>query len=405
MKIIMVGGIFPPERYNTIIESSLGVIDFAADTLQKSILNGLSYHIPSGVTLLNLPFIGSYPSGYKRLFDRKYEFDFETPYGMVNGYNVGFCNMCGYRLYSRYRRLKRSGALRQIMQHDEEKVLLIYSVTIPPVQACVDIKKRYPNTKIVCLVTDLPEYMSSKKNIIRDAYKKIEDTLLKKCYESVDGWVLLSQHMAERLPIKKDNWVVMEGIYNGLTDDAVESTKSDEKYILYSGTLAKRYGIQTLVKAFHKSNIPDVKLYICGAGDSQKMIESYSQKDKRVRYLGQLRREDVLKLQKNAMLLVNPRTPEGEFTKYSFPSKTMEYMASGVPVLMYRLPGIPEEYFNYCYKVEDVGETALTKAIEDVLNKSSEELANMGKSAREFILEHKNPIAQMGKVVEFIKAL
>ena len=105
------------------------------------------------------------------------------------------------------------------------------------------------------------------------------------------------------------------------------------------------------------------------------------------------------------MLLVNPRTPEGEFTKYSFPSKTMEYMASGVPVLMYRLPGIPEEYFNYCYKVEDVGETALTKAIEDVLNKSSEELANMGKSAREFILEHKNPIAQMGKVVEFIKAL
>ena len=124
-----------------------------------------------------------------------------------------------------------------------------------------------------------------------------------------------------------------------------------------------------------------------------------------MKYLGQLRRDEVLKLQKGATLLVNPRTPEGEYTKYSFPSKTMEYMASGVPVLMYRLPGIPEEYFKHCYVVEELGENALTKALERVLSKSTEELTEVGLSARSFILKHKNPIAQMGKVVDFIKTL
>ena len=38
---------------------------------------------------------------------------------------------------------------------------------------------------------------------------------------------------------------------------------------------------------------------------------------------------------------VNPRQNNEEFTKYSFPSKTMEYLASGVPVVAYKLDGIP----------------------------------------------------------------
>ena len=63
----------------------------------------------------------------------------------------------------------------------------------------------------------------------------------------------------------------------------------------------------------------------------------------RIEFLGMLPRTDVLELQSKATILVNPRQPVGDFTKYSFPSKTIEYMASGTPLLMYKLPGIPEE--------------------------------------------------------------
>lgn len=56
-------------------------------------------------------------------------------------------------------------------------------------------------------------------------------------------------------------------------------------------------------------------------------------KDRRIQYLGSIPHDEILQLQRTASLLVNPRTPEGIYTKYSFPSKTMEYLASGTPTL------------------------------------------------------------------------
>ena len=46
-------------------------------------------------------------------------------------------------------------------------------------------------------------------------------------------------------------------------------------------------------------------------------------------------------------ILVNFRSPNEELTKYSFPSKILEYISSGSLVLSTRLLGIPDEYFSY----------------------------------------------------------
>ena len=116
-------------------------------------------------------------------------------------------------------------------------------------------------------------------------------------------------------------------------------------------------------------------------------------------------REEVLKLQQKATLLVNPRTPEGEFTKYSFPSKTMEYFASGKPTLLYRLPGIPDEYFEYCYTVDTLGVDALSETLSCILNLSNEKLEQKGRCARNFVLSQKNPIVQCTKIVQLISQI
>lgn len=39
----------------------------------------------------------------------------------------------------------------------------------------------------------------------------------------------------------------------------------------------------------------------------------------------------VLKAQSESEILVNPRNDNNEFTKYSFPSKVIEYLGSGTP--------------------------------------------------------------------------
>ena len=404
MRIIMVGGFFPPEIYRDIVDKSEGCVQYAADAFQKALINGLAAN-KADFTLLNSPFAGSYPKRYKVPCVGSFSFSYETLYGTVNAKNVGFCNLSVIKLASRYRTMKRE-LIRQVKSSgDKENTLLIYSVHSPFLKACVEVKKRFPSTRIVLIVPDLPEYMSSNNSLLRRIASSVNESLLERLYNYVDGYVLLSKYMCDRLPVGKKPWTVVEGIYDPSNERELPKRKTGIRYILYTGTLAARYGIQTLVKAFAGISDPSVRLYICGEGDSRPMIEEYACKDSRIIYKGQVTREEALMLQKDAMLLVNPRTSEGDFTKYSFPSKNMEYLASGVPALLYKLPGIPDEYYEYCFSLSETGVEALRNMLEDILARSLDELDQLGANARKFILNNKNPQKQVGKIIDLVSVI
>ena len=111
----------------------------------------------------------------------------------------------------------------------------------------------------------------------------------------------------------------------------------------------------------------------------------------------------VLILQKQATVLVNPRQNNEEFTKYSFPSKTMEYLASGVPVVAYKLDGIPDEYDEYIRYVPDNSPETLAKVLMEVCELSGEERQGLGEKARKFVLVEKNKVAQTKRILDFIE--
>jgi glycosyltransferase involved in cell wall biosynthesis len=157
-----------------------------------------------------------------------------------------------------------------------------------------------------------------------------------------------------------------------------------------------------LVKAFGKINQSNYRLLICGAGDTEPQIRVAAAADHRIEFKGQLPRSDVLALQRNAALLVNPRTPEGEFTRYSFPSKTMEYLASSIPVLMHRLDGVPEDYFNFCYTIDELSIDYLAKRIVEICETSPTELQRRVAAAKKFVTEHKSPDVQCRKIERVI---
>lgn len=396
-------GLFPDNRYDSIITCSKGNIQYAADALQKAIISGLAQW-NNNITIVNLPFIGGYPQRYSQIFSPSYPFVFESPIGPINGYNVSFCNLSILKLWSRYRQARKY-LLHSLRSGDG--VIIVYAIHTPFLKACVEAKKSNKNLKIILLVPDLPEFMSQESNPIRNFLQLLNQRTLEGLYKYVDGYVLLSEFMTDRLPVNDKPWVVVEGIFNK-SDEKIMTTEGQaesRKYVLYTGTLAKRYGIMNLVEAFHNLPMQDVELYICGDGDSKSEIIDFAKRDSRIVYKGLVRREYAMALQKNALLLVNPRTPEGEFTKYSFPSKTMEYLASGIPTLLYRLPGIPNEYYDYCYSLTDLSIEALTKKLEEIILTDAKELQALGSRARNFILEKKNPKQQTKKIIDLINKL
>ena len=133
-------------------------------------------------------------------------------------------------------------------------------------------------------------------------------------------------------------------------------------------------------------------------------LSEWLEKDSRISYLGLLPTEKVRELQRQVTLLVNPRHSAEEFTKYSFPSKTLEYMASGTPVLMSPLPSMPNEYKEYLYLFDDETVEGMSKAMADILAKDEKELSAKGIGAKSFIMERKNPKAQVEKIIEIINS-
>ena len=405
MKLSLLFGIFPPQIYDSIVSNSIGGIQYAADALQKSIIAGLGA-LDVDFNIFNVPFLGSYPQRYSEPKIDDYDFVYDIPETKSRElYNVGFWNIAGYKFFSRYYRAYKS-LLNASEKNSLGDVLLIYSIHLPFLKAAVDIKRKIPNLKLVLIVPDLPEYMAASRSYPEMLLMKGNLAILERLYKYVDGYVLLSKYMTERLPVNSKPFTVVEGIYNPQdTPECAKLEKDSTSYILYTGTLAKRYGVLNLVKAFMQLKRKDINLVICGDGDSKEEITRLSKIDSRIVYKGLVKRDEALRLQQNAMLLVNPRTPEGEFTKYSFPSKTMEYLASGVPTLLYRLPGIPEEYYNYCFSMDDLSLEALTDKLESIIEMSRDELTEIGARACQFIYEKKSPRNQSMKIFKLISEL
>ena len=211
--------------------------------------------------------------------------------------------------------------------------------------------------------------------------------------------------MTDKLPIGEKPWIVIEGIFNPSQYNFTSPIKKDKnKIILYTGNIDRRYGIMDVVYAFTKISDDNLSLWICGFGDSENEICEYEKKDHRIKFFGSITRDKALLFQKQAFMLINPRHSNEEFTKYSFPSKTMEYLASGTPTLMCKLQCIPSEYEEHLFFIKDETIEGYKNAILNVLQRTSSELEEFGEKAQRFIIESKNPRTQVNRIISFMES-
>jgi glycosyltransferase involved in cell wall biosynthesis len=122
--------------------------------------------------------------------------------------------------------------------------------------------------------------------------------------------------------------------------------------------------------------------------------------------MGVVNNQQIVEAEQRATLLVNPRLSHEEYVKYSFPSKTSEYMLSGTPLLTTKLGGIPDEYFQYVYVFADETVKGFAQTMEEILSYPENEIEQKGKAAQNFILNNKNNIIQSKRVVDlFIQTI
>lgn len=402
-KTILFIGTYAASEYLNILVANKTYTQLAANQTQKYYLNGLSKHFDY-VNVLSALSLPSYPRCPDLLIKPNVEHD-----DNIIVENVSFINLPIIRFISQFKSIY--SLIKKSNQHDHFKsnVVIVYSMRLPYYFAARYIKKLNPDVKLINIVPDLPQYMHTEKKFsIKKLKSTLNQVLLLKLSSIFDGYVLYSKYMREILNCDEKNSIVIEGIIssnNHIKPSKVKNINTSKKIVLYAGGIIKEYGIENLVYGFIKSNIKNAELHLYGSGPYTQELSEICKDYTCIKYFGLVAPHEVKQRISEATLLVNPRPSHNEFTKYSCPSKTLEYMASGVPLLMTRLDGVPKEYYDYVYTIEDESIEGISTDLKKILNKSRSERLKKGCKAREFILSNKTEEVQTSKLLSFIDKL
>lgn len=396
MDVLCLFGLFPKEYENDIVNNSKAGVQHAANKLQWGIVSGLDMCENVNVQICNSLYIGSFPKRYKRMMIPT--FDFSHAEG-AKDINVGFCNLSLYKYYSRYRGCKKHIEEWIHSPSKDKKAILVYALTIPFAQLAGYFQRKYPDITVCVVVPDLPEYMNvglMEKNKIYATLKAMEIRWIRKSLSNVQNFILLTEPMKDWF--RRDiRYTVVEGIAP-TTNSREKCVK--EKTILYAGGIKREYGLVDLVTSFMRIEDPEWQLVIYGDGSDFRYLQELSKDDTRVKLMGARPNAEVVEHQMRASVLVNPRKNQ-EFARFSFPSKMLEYMASGTAVLAYKLDGVPDEYSDFYYQILE-NDNGLADSLSYVMSRSQSELEAMGERARNFVLSKKSPAVQGKKIIELL---
>ena len=373
MKVLFLCGVFAKENENEIIASAKKPIEYSANLFQEKTIQGFS-QCDCKLKVLSAPFIGSYPNASSIKSFK----GFSTAQDKYN--YVRFNNIWGIRNISRAKSLKK--AIHSFARENDDKMIVIYSPHTPFLEAASYAKKLDPTIRICLVVPDLPQYMNLNKNVslIYRWGKKLDIKKFNRLSKRIDSYMLLTENMKDKLAVGNKPYIVVEGIIGNNVDTLSNEDNvhgfSDKKTIVYTGKLNAKFGVKNLVDAFSLIEDSECSLVLCGKGDVEEYAMSKSAQDNRIMCLGQVTPRVAGEWIKKATVLVNPRQNNEEYTKYSFPSKNIEYLLSGKPVVAYMLDGMPSIYRDFIYTVNNDSVEALAESIKSALNVDREEHAN-----------------------------
>lgn len=218
--------------------------------------------------------------------------------------------------------------------------------------------------KGIAIIADYSDSISY-KGIISKLYAKFQLWSMRR-FDTVVG---LSANIRSKLK-KKQKFILMEGGIDQAFYDAFsyQARRQPSPYILmYSGLLSQVTGVDLLLEVMQRVSRQDIKLVITGKGPLEKEVRKASMVDTRICYKGHLTYEEYMEQLQNADVLINPRNMNIPENQNNFPSKIMEYLATGKVILSTRFVGWEkfEENIIFCESSVD----GIKRGIEIIIRK------------------------------------
>lgn len=286
------------------------------------------------------------------------------------------------------------------IKQNRDAMVLTYNM-FPQVGIPARWLKRKFGCRIVALLADLPIDDNYNRKGFSRFLRGLFDESTKRSLLEADQVIVLNKNARELFAPQADYLVIDGGV--NLQEYPIQQAPSggkERKNIVYGGSLAEYSGIGELVDAMELVKNSEIELDIYGDGTLREYI--LSKAGQKIHYHGKVSNVELLKKQREAWLLVNPRPIDDPIAQVTFPSKIFEYLMSGTPVLSTRLNGFSEEYEGKLFFAESNSSDELAKWIDRIAGMEETELKQVAEAAERFVREERNWPRQVEKMLNFI---
>lgn len=203
----------------------------------------------------------------------------------------------------------------------EEALVVFDALSVKAAAAALSFASKH-HLRSLAVLTDNPNNLAKAPSFYRNSVFSLA--------KKAQGYLALSSGLLSAYGVAASPHFVFEGIVE--ESELMPCSFKQGSFLYFGGSLLSRYGIDNLITAFRKKK-PDYDLLIAGhSPDPERFLERIKE-EPRIKFLGQVDKTTNYTLERNAALLINPRPYEERLDRESVPSKLLEYLASGRPIL------------------------------------------------------------------------
>jgi len=358
-KIILLGSYCGDINYKIINQYFKGNITVSNSEYEKALMNGfLSNNFD--VEMIAAPAVGKFPLTCKKNYITGFKEQDKI-------HIVKYFSFFPFIFNSKTKALKHKiSMLIDDLNKNDEIVVIACEPHLPYLRTLKYVKNKY-GFKTSLIVPDLPEDIKGSNSIF---YKAVKTKQINEIYslsnQYADSYLFFTKQMINKFNIKNKQFIVREGVIESFL--SAKRIFNDKKICTYIGKTNEQNGIDLILKL--AGDKKEIEFRIYGNGDMEDQIINSNLPN--IKYFGFLNPINVNEKLLLSDILVSPRYSRN-YTNFSFPSKILKYIATGKPIVTFKLPCYPDDFNKILYFPEKEDYESFKKAFESALSDSSKD--------------------------------
>jgi glycosyltransferase involved in cell wall biosynthesis len=183
---------------------------------------------------------------------------------------------------------------------------------------------------------------------------------------------------------------------------ASEPGAQEPPVVLFTGAMNRWAGASLLVQAFERLQHPTAELWLCGPGSNADVERATG--NPRVRMLGLLDETTLQEVCGRATVFVNPRPTDLPENHSNFPSKVLEYLTYGKPVVSTWTAGLHPDFAAVLEVVEPSDPENLAAAMDAALHLTPAERDQRARRIEQFLVPGRLWHTQARRLLNWLRA-